>query len=112
MDETQPSKNSILFTRLLLILHTTAMQEMGKIADPATGRIVRDLPQAGIAIDSISMLREKCRGNLSAEEERLISHLLSEARLNYVDELNRPAPPAATPTEESEADTPAETTVG
>ncbi len=100
MDEPNLTKNTILFTRLLLTFQTNAMQQMGKLADPWTGNIARDLDQARIAIDTLDMLRDRCRGNMTNEEERFLGHILAELKLNYVDELGRPDPtpsePAAT----------------
>lgn len=93
MDEQTNQKNTILFTRLLLTLHAAAMQHLGKLADPLSGRIERDLDQARISIDTLDMLRDKCRGNLTADEERFLNHTLSELKLNYVDEVGQPTPP-------------------
>ena len=105
METQPPSKNSILFTRLLFMFQAAAMQQMGKIADPLTGQIERDLPQASVAIDTLDMLREKCHGNLNDSEERLLNHLISELRLNYVDEVNRPVvePSPSAPTDAPDA---------
>lgn len=88
-------KNFILFTQLISMLHTAAMQQMGKIKNPITDKIERDLSQAQFSIDMLDMIREKTRGNLSSEEERLIQTVLRELKLNYVDEVNkeRQAPP-------------------
>jgi len=90
MDTQAPSKNTILLTQLIFNFHAIAMQQMGKIADPGTGTIGRDLMQARMAIDMLDMLRSKTKGNLDETEERLLNHMISELRLNYVDEVNRP----------------------
>lgn len=95
MDEDRiPSRSEILFTRLLLLLQTSAMQHLGKLPDPLSGKSERDLDQARIAIDTINSIRERTHGNLSAVEERFLNQMLSDLRLNFVDELNRPAQPA------------------
>lgn len=95
-------KNHLLFTQLVLMFHGTAMQQMGKVKNPLTDKIERDLGQAQVSIDMVEMLYEKTRGNLSSEEERLIQALLRELRLNYVDEVNKdqkkPAGEAPQPT--------------
>ncbi len=82
-------KNTILFTQLVYMFHTAAMQQMGKVKNPLTDKVERDLQQAQISIDMLDMLREKTRGNLSSEEERLVQTLLRELKLNYVDEINK-----------------------
>ncbi len=90
-------KNQFLFTQLVLIFQTAAMQHMGKLKNPMTDKVERDLPQAQAAIDMIDMVKEKTRGNLDHDEDRFISTVLQELKLNYVDEVNRPAeaPPSA-----------------
>jgi hypothetical protein len=82
-------KNQILFTQLVLMFHGAAMQQMGKVKNPLTDKVERDLGQAQLSIDMLEMIRTKMKGNLTAEEERLIDTLLRELRLNYVDEVSK-----------------------
>ncbi len=88
-------KNAFLFTQLLLTLHNAAMQYLGKLIDPVSGKSTLNLEQARATIDMLDMLRSKCQGNLSLDEERFFDHILSDLKLNYVDETNRKpeAPP-------------------
>jgi hypothetical protein len=82
-------KNKLLFTQLILMLHGAAMQQMGKIKNPLTDKIERDLTQAQFSIDMLDMVKDKMRGNLSTEEERFLQSLLQELKLNFVDEVNK-----------------------
>ena len=43
-------------------------------------------------IDTLDMLENRTRGNLTPEESRMIAQLLQELRLNYVDEVRKPEP--------------------
>jgi hypothetical protein len=90
MDDQQ--KNTLLFTQLVIMFHSAAMQQLGKIKNPMSGAVERNLEAAQSTIDLLGMLNAKTRGNLSAEEERLIHQVLQELRLNYVDEAAKPAP--------------------
>ena len=92
MNAERIDKNSILFTRLILMFQTAALQQMGKLTDPLTGKTERNLAQASHTIDTLDMLRIKCRGNLSHDEDAFLTHVISELKLNYVDECNRPEP--------------------
>ena len=65
------------------------MQGMGKMKNPVTDKIERNMEQARQSIDMLDMIKEKTKGNLSSEMARLIDNSLSELRLNYVDELNK-----------------------
>jgi hypothetical protein len=82
-------KNQLLFTELVLIFHTAAMQQMGKIKNPVTDKVERNLVAAQGSIDMLDMLKEKSRGNLSQEEAGMLEDVLRELRLNYVDEANK-----------------------
>lgn len=82
-------KNKILFTQLVLMFHAAAMQQMGKVKNPITDKIERDLGQAQLSIDMLEMIKEKMRGSLSSEEERFLQSLLQELKLNYVDEVSK-----------------------
>jgi len=73
--------------QLVLSLEAAAMQQMGKLQNPISGKTDRDLPMAKATIDMLSMLERKTAGNLSEEEEKLIKRSLYQLRMNYVDEL-------------------------
>jgi len=90
MNSNESEKRSFLFKRLVLMFHTAAMQQMGKLSDPVSGQIDRNLEQAALSIDTLDMIREKCQGNLTTDETSFLEHLISELKLNYVDEVNRP----------------------
>ena len=81
-------KNDQLFMQLLYMFHTSAMQGLGKIADP-TGQVNRNLEYVSQTIDLMAMLKEKTKGNISEEMEKMLDGMLSELRLNYVDEKSK-----------------------
>ncbi len=81
-------KNDQLFMQLLYMFHTSAMQGLGKIADP-TGQVNRNLEYVSQTIDLMTMLKEKTKGNISDDMEKMLDGMLSELRLNYVDEKNK-----------------------
>ena len=93
------------FVGLLMQLQYTAWIQLGKVAHPGTGKVERDLEAAKDTIDLLGALEEKTRGNLHAEETKLLGHFLLELRMNYVEELKlgpesaraTPAGPAAEP---------------
>jgi hypothetical protein len=85
-------KYDLHFYQLVISLHAGAMQQMGKVASPFTGKVERDLPMAKNTIDMLEMIRLKTDGNLNDEERQLIERVLYELRMNYVDESKRPDP--------------------
>ena len=78
-----------LFMQLVLMFQTAAMQQMGKVINPLTQKIEKDLSQAKFSIDMLGMIEEKTKGNLSDEEKKILDHILFELRMNYVDEVEK-----------------------
>jgi hypothetical protein len=66
------------------MLANNIMLFLGQIPDPVTQQRRRDLPQAKHTIDILVMLREKTRGNLSADEAQLLQELLPQLQMAYV----------------------------
>jgi len=83
------NKNDQLFIQLVYIFYSSAMVAMGKLKNPATDKIERDLEQAKQSIDLLEMIRDKTNGNLSSELQRTLDGFLTELRLNFVDEKNK-----------------------
>ena len=82
-------KNDQLLMQLIYMFHTSAIQGLGKIADPA-GQVSRNLAYVDQTIDLMEMLKVKTKGNINDEIEKLLDGMLSELRLNYVDEKAKP----------------------
>ncbi len=80
-----------LFTQLLYIFYSTAMVAMGKLKNPATDKIERNLEQAGQSIDMLELIKIKTLNNLTDEQRRLLDGMLTDLRLNYVDESKKDA---------------------
>ena len=72
---------------------------LGKIAHPMTGKLERDLPAARQMIDLLAELEARTDGNRSPDETRLLRGALTELRLNYMEEMKKPA--EETPSKES-----------
>jgi len=80
----RPPLPEVNFSSLILSLSSTAFLHLGEIPDPATGQRQKDMALAKHVIDTIGMLKEKTRGNVSAEEKQLIDNVLTDLRLRYV----------------------------
>jgi hypothetical protein len=82
-----------LFHHLVAMFQTLALQQLGKLTNPITGKLERDLHQARITIDMLQMLKEKTDGNLEHNEQALLDRALLELQMNYVDEAAREEEP-------------------
>jgi len=70
------------FTGLLVGLATSAFIHLGE--NPEQSQTAPDLPAAKHAIDLLAVLQAKTKGNLEEEEEALLTTLLYDLRLKYV----------------------------
>ena len=108
---TQDQQNELLFMQLVMMFQGMALQNLGKVMNPMTNQIERNLEQAKNMIDLLGMLDEKTKGNLNDNEHRLLEHALFELRMNYIDELKKDeAPEEQAPEEEQATDNSTEDT--
>ena len=74
----------VTFTAFLVSLNSSALFHLGEIADPVTGKKEVDLTLAKHAIDTLKLLQEKTKGNLSPEEKGLLEDMLFDLKMRYV----------------------------
>jgi len=82
--ETRPSMSKIDFATFVLSLASSASMHMGDMPHPETGGTTKNLPMAKESIDILGVLQEKTRGNLTDEEDHLLTEILYDLRLRYV----------------------------
>jgi hypothetical protein len=95
------SRDEFLFVQLVATFQYAAMQQMGKVANPVSGKIERDLEQARTSIDIVQMLQRKTEGQRTQRESEFLDKVLFELQMNFVDESKRPE--ADAPTDNGEA---------
>ncbi len=82
----EQSKEAISFNAFVLSLATTAAVHFGDVPDPSSGKPGEtNLEAASQMIDILALLEQKTRGNLTAEERRLLEQVLYELRLRFVE---------------------------
>ena len=79
----------IQFVQLIFSLKTSAIMQLGKVANPLTGKIERNLNEAKYTIDMLNMIKEKTKGNLTSDEQKIIDDAVFEMQMNYVDEVKK-----------------------
>ena len=85
------SRDSGLFQALILQLGQAGWMALGKIGNPVTGKVERHLEMARLTIDTLAVLEARTRGNLEPDEERVLRQVLTDLRMNYVDEVKKSA---------------------
>lgn len=81
--------NEMLFIQLVLQNQQMAMMSLGKIENPIAGKTEKNLEFAKLSIDTLDMLKEKTKGNLSEYEEKFLDETLREIKLVYVNEMQK-----------------------
>lgn len=89
MTEEQLKKEDQLFIHLVNTFVQSAWISLGKVKNPVSDKMERNLDQATYYIDLMDMLQTKMKGNLSEWEEQYIIHSLSELKLNFIDEQKK-----------------------
>ena len=80
---------AINFSTFIFSLNSSALVHLGAIADPITGSMHKELTIAKQTIDILAMLKEKTKGNLTDDEDKLLSHILHDLRIKFVQEKSR-----------------------
>ena len=75
----------VSFTSLVISLASSAAVHFGDLGDPITGeKRPANLPAAAQAIELLAILEEKTQGNLSEEEQQMLTQVLVELRMRFV----------------------------
>jgi len=90
-NDTDKAQETFLFQHLVVMFQTLALQQMGKLTSPITGKVERDLHQAKITVDMLGMLQNRTEGNLDENEKRILDTVMMELQMNYLDETARAA---------------------
>ena len=72
------------FSTFIMSLTSSAFYHLGDMPDPSTGKKEVNLPAVQQTIDMLIMLREKTKGNLKEDEEKLVEQLIYELQVKYV----------------------------
>ena len=88
MAEIQQSTNSADLTqRFIELVMMNAQQAalcLGQMAHPSTGKAEVNLDAARMFIDHLEIIKEKTLGNLNKDEEKILTNVLSELQLAFV----------------------------
>lgn len=79
-----PHEGPVTFERVIQSLYVTAIVQLG-LNTPAGQQMRVDLLGARNTIDMLSVLTEKTKGNLSADEDKLLQSALFELRMSFLE---------------------------
>lgn len=85
----EEQQNQLLFMMLIQQHQQIAMMGMGKLKNPATDKMEKDMSSAKYAIDTLNMIQKYTEGNLPADAKNYLEQVLVNLRLNYSDEAKK-----------------------
>ena len=82
-------REAALFLQLVLGLQQAAMVALGKLMNPVSGKLERNLEAARNTIDTLSAIEARTRNNLESDEQRVLTQVLTDLRMNFLDEVKK-----------------------
>jgi hypothetical protein len=83
-DKSYPPLPEVNFSTFIVSLSTEILFHLGEIAHPGTGERQKDLVLAKHAIDTLVMIQEKTKGNLTEEEQKFLESMLYDLRMCFI----------------------------
>ncbi len=77
------------FSFFITTLSLQASIDLGEVPNPVTNKKEENLVQAKFLIDTLGMLKEKTKGNLTPEEANFQENVLYELRMQYIAKTKR-----------------------
>ena len=94
------------FSLIVTTFTTQSLAALGFVPNPATGQPEVNRPLAKHFIDSLGVLEEKTKGNLTPEETSMLNESLHQLRMAFVASANQPTPPTESGSKESQIELP------
>jgi hypothetical protein len=82
-------QREIEFLDIIFFFLNVALAGLGETEDPRTGKKEKNLELAKQNIDIIAKLKEKTKGNLTQEEERIIDDILYNLRMKFIEAIKK-----------------------
>jgi hypothetical protein len=79
----------VTFTAFVMSLNTSALFHLGEISDPATGDKQQDMVLVKHTIDTLQLLEDKTKGNLTDEEQEILKNVLYDLKMRYVAKVSK-----------------------
>ena len=74
----------VSFSTLIISLASSAVMALGLEKNPQTGQIEKDLDLARFNIDMLTLMKDKTKNNLEADEARFLDGVISDLQIKFV----------------------------
>lgn len=89
MEDEKLKREEQLFLYLIGTFQSSALVALGKLKSPISKKYEINIEQASFYIDLLSMIQNKMNSNLTEYEEQTLINIISELKLNFIDEKNK-----------------------
>ena len=79
----------VSFSTFIMSLNTSVLYHLGELSYPETGKKSVNIDLARHAIDTLVVLEQKTKGNLTAEESELMRNILYDVKMRFVNTVKR-----------------------
>jgi hypothetical protein len=79
----------VTFTAFVMSLNTSALFHLGEMSDPVTGEKQQNLVLVKHTIDTLQLLDDKTKGNLTDEEQEIFKNVLFDLKMRYVAKVSQ-----------------------
>ncbi len=87
--ENEAGEVEVNFFNYIASMGYQAMIFLGEVPNPMTQQMGQNLRQAKFLLDTLALVHEKTKGNLTAQEDQFLSSTLHELQLKYVEVTNK-----------------------
>jgi hypothetical protein len=74
----------VTFSAFIMSLNTSVLYHLGEIKDPGTGTTEINYDLAKHAIDTLVLLEQKTKGNLTADEAEMLKNIVYDVKMRFV----------------------------
>ncbi|MCH6575713.1 MAG: DUF1844 domain-containing protein [Bacteroidetes bacterium] len=78
--------NAQLFIQLVMQNQQMAMISLGKVKNPVSDTLDKNLEYAKLSIDTLDMLVQKTKDNFSEYEKKLLTETIIQSKIIYAEE--------------------------
>jgi len=79
----------VTFSTFVMSLNTSVLFHLGELPDPESGQKVVNVDLARHAIDTLVVLEEKTKGNLTDDEAELMKNILYDVKMRFVNAVKK-----------------------
>ncbi|MBI3019215.1 MAG: DUF1844 domain-containing protein [Deltaproteobacteria bacterium] len=83
-------QQAIDFSTFIFSLGSAALINLGITPNPLNNKTEKNLVEAKQNIDLLAILKDKTKGNLTPDEEKLMNNLLHSLRMHWISENKKP----------------------